>query len=168
MFGEQGNAEQNWDPQSALRMRLRSWTAFFEEGTLIFWNSSFAKDYKSSGAANIYLGPTERRYIHNLQSFASGADPNLTPFNPQTSNPAVRAYGLQSDGTVLIYLHHFASHGYPAVSNLTINFRAPGKAAWIDPASGKTLSSFGIKSGNQVITTPAFKVDLALRILKNT
>ena len=40
----------------SLRARIRSWTAFFNEGHLIFWESNFAKDYKSS-AANLYIGP---------------------------------------------------------------------------------------------------------------
>ena len=62
IVGEQGNQVQNWDDRSALRMRLRSWAAFFAEGVFIFWNSSGAKDYKNPGAANIYLGPEERGY----------------------------------------------------------------------------------------------------------
>jgi len=76
IFGEQGNAGQNWDDRSALRMRIRSWTAFFNEGSLIFWNSSFAKDYQAR-AANIYLGPPERMYIANLQTFTKALDADV-------------------------------------------------------------------------------------------
>src|SRR6266498_4013844 len=47
IVGEQGNSGQNWDERSAVRMRIRVWTAFFAEGTLIFWNTSLTKDYRS-------------------------------------------------------------------------------------------------------------------------
>ena len=47
IFGEQGNSVQNWDPLSALRARIRSWTAFFDEGYFIFWDQQGSKNYMS-------------------------------------------------------------------------------------------------------------------------
>jgi len=43
IVGEQGNAGMNWDPRSAVRMRIRAWTALFREIGLVFWNTSESK-----------------------------------------------------------------------------------------------------------------------------
>ena len=93
LFGEQGNSVQNWDERSALRMRLRSWTAFFEEGVFVFWNSSFAKDYFAS-AANLYIGPQERGYIRALQNFTADVDADVQRFTFTLTSHDIRAYGL--------------------------------------------------------------------------
>jgi hypothetical protein len=87
IVGEQGNTGMNWDPLSGLRMRIRTWTALFEEISFIFWNTSWSKTgmfhgrYTAGGAANIYLGPEERGYIRVLQNFSShlDADVRITP-----------------------------------------------------------------------------------------
>src|SRR5205807_3211867 len=105
VVGEQGNADQNWDPTSGLRMRLRAWTAFFAEGSLILWNSSFAKDYQNAGAANIYLGPEERGYLAVLQRFTRGFDPRATIASLAISDPGrVRGYALRGPSGYAAYL----------------------------------------------------------------
>ena len=82
VFSEQGNSVSDWDDRSALRMRLRSWTAFFQEGIIIFWNVSDTKDYrKSYGSANIYLGEEERSFIKVLQDFTTEVDADVKIFN---------------------------------------------------------------------------------------
>lgn len=74
-------------------MRLRAWTAFFAEGSLVFWNVSFAKDGRGFGA--IYLGPEERRYLGVLQRFVAGFDPRARPTSARVSDPSrVRSYAL--------------------------------------------------------------------------
>ena len=164
IFGEQGNAVQNWDERSALRMRLRSWTAFFEEGVLIFWNTSGMKDYKSHGAANIYLGPEERSYIRVLQDFTSGVDHDVVRFPLEAANGAVRAYGLRSPRVILGYLHHFRDHDTPVTATVTLDLPTDGTVFWIDPATGSILGESRLTGGRQTLTTPVFAVDLALQI----
>jgi len=166
-FGEQGNAVQNWDERSALRMRLRSWTAFFEEGVLIFWNSSFAKDYLNEAAANLYIGPEERGYIRVLQDFTAGANAQLERFELRPASHEVRAYGLRSPRLILGYFHHFSDHDTPASTPVTLEVLAKSTLSWIDPATGNVLQSVPIGLGAQTLKTPDFIVDLALKIQAN-
>jgi hypothetical protein len=145
-------------------MRLRSWTAFFEEGILIFWNTSFAKDYKNPGAANIYLGPEERAYIRVLRDFIATADVDVEPITLTPPDSSIRAYGLASARMILGYFHHFTSHGEAVRSTLVLDVPAAATVTWIDPATGNTLQALSIGSGQQTLTMPAFAVDLALRV----
>lgn len=164
VFGEQGNVVQNWDERSGLRMRLRSWTAFFEEGVLIFWNSSFAKDYHNDAAANLYIGPEERGYVRVLRDFTAGSDAQLERFELRVSSRNVRAYGLRSPGLILGYFHHFSDHDTAVGTSATLEVSAPGTLRWIDPATGNVVQSSSIGSGLQTLKTPDFVVDLALKI----
>ncbi|MEP6795643.1 MAG: DUF5060 domain-containing protein, partial [Saprospiraceae bacterium] len=137
VYGEQGNSVQNWDALSALRMRLRSWTAFFEEGIFIFWNSSWAKDYFGGGASNIYLGPQERNYIRILQNFTALADTSVRDLVITPSNPSqVRAYGLRSTNKLFGYFHHFSSHTTATTSIMFVNISVKSDVTWIDPETG--------------------------------
>ena len=71
IVGEQGNATCNWDATSGERMRIRAWSSFFNEGSLIFWNTGYSKNF-CANPANIYLGPEERGYLKTLQAFTNG------------------------------------------------------------------------------------------------
>lgn len=163
IFGEQGNGVQNYTPASALRMRLRSWTAFFAEGMFIFWNSSFAKDYFSI-AANIYLGPDERGYIRALQDFTSLADSAIQQMTIVPSNPQdVRAYGLQSPFITMGYFHHYSSHTGNVTSTFDLTMPHAGTIYWLSPANDSIIQTESVSSGLQSITTPLFNIDLAFR-----
>src|SRR5262249_51898151 len=121
LVGEQGNTGMNWDPGSGLRMRLRSWTAQFEEIVLVFWNTSWSKygmwkgRYTPGKVANIYLGPEERRYTRVLGEFTVRLGPGMQMTPVTVSAPdRVRAYALRSPSQTAVYLHHFAAHDAPA------------------------------------------------------
>ena len=166
ILGEQGNNNQNWDARSALRMRLRSWTAFFAEGAFIFWNSSFAKDYKTPVAANIYLGPAERGYLKVLQDFTKGLDSGVRVASLTISNPGkVRGYALSSPSLFVAYLHAYTDHTN-LTSGIRISFQGPvsGTATWTNPATGTTLASQSLLLGNQTLNVPAFTTDIALKV----
>ena len=165
IVGEQGNSGQNFDERSGLRMRLRAWTTFFAEGALIFWNNSFAKDYKA-GAANIYLGPEERGYLKVLQDFTRGFDARAQITTLQVSNPnLVRGYALSSPTTYATYLHAYTDHANPTTGiSVTLESPAAGTATWIEPATGRVLGSQAIAAGTQVLTVPPFTIDIALKI----
>jgi hypothetical protein len=168
IFGEQGNSVQNWDSLSALRMRIRSWTAFFDEGIFCFWNSSFAKDY-FSGAANIYLGPIERGYIHAMQNFTSLADSSVNIFTLTPSNAnEVRGYGLKSDSIILCYFHHYATHDAAVTTSCAFTVPNPSTVYWINPSNDSLLASYTVPPGSQTLTSPMFDVDMALRISRQT
>jgi hypothetical protein len=165
VFGEHGNAGVNWDERSATRMRLRTWTAFFEQATLIFWNSSFGKDYHA-GAANIYLGPEERGYARALQDFTAGFDPAAVPVPGVTSAPdRVRAYGLRSANAYAVYLVNFTDHTNPTGGvSLMADVPVAGTAIWYDPATGNMVATVPVTAGRHTLPVPDFVTDLALKI----
>ncbi|HLE30150.1 MAG TPA: DUF5060 domain-containing protein [Anaerolineales bacterium] len=165
LFSEHGNSGVNWDERSATRMRLRAWTAFFEQAGLIFWNSSFGKDY-AAGAANIYLGPEERGYVRALQAFTAGFDPAAKPVSVVASAPEqVRAYGLRSRDAYAAYLVNFADHANPTSGlRLTADVPVTGAAIWYDPATGERLGTSFISAGQHTLTVPDFVTDIALKI----
>jgi hypothetical protein len=166
IVGEQGNTGQNWDPTSALRMRLRAWTAFFAEGTLVFWNASFAKDYRNGGAANLYIGPEERAYLGILQRFTSGFDARAAIATIGISDPGrVRGYALRGPTGYAAYLHAFTDHSAPTTGvSATINAPAPGMAVWISPATGAVIGRQRVHAGAQQLSVPSFTTDVALKV----
>jgi len=166
MYGEQGNSVQNWDTLSSVRMRLRAWTAFFAEGTLIFWNTSFAKNFMAPVAANIYLGPTERGYIKALRGFTSVVDTAvrpaiISPLNRQD----VRAYSLASAKLLLGYFHHYSSHENQVTTSFNTRLRRNAVIYWINPADNSIIDSGKLSYGTQQISSPPFTIDLAMRIV---
>jgi hypothetical protein len=177
IVGEQGNSAPReqlkgavggvWDPDSALRMRLRNWSALFNEIAFVFWNTSYAKD---GHYMNIWLGPLERQYVRAMQDFAYalGGAPGgtLRMSEVATSDPNnVRAFGLASDARAGAYLHHFANRTSP-VKGLTVSLEVPraGKAYWYAPVNGEILKSADVKAGRQTLDAPEFAIDLALLI----
>ncbi|MBI1730983.1 DUF5060 domain-containing protein [Candidatus Acetothermia bacterium] len=167
IFGEQGNSEQNWDEKSALRMRIRNWTAFFREGTFIFWNSSFAKDYHGGVASNIYLGPQERGYLKVLQDFTRGFDGKALISHIAISSPErVRGYALSGPTMYAAYLHAFTNHDSPTTGiKITINPALHGSAVWLSPETGEVFGNVQVSTGSQTLDVPPFNTDIALKIM---
>jgi len=165
IVGEQGNSGLNWDDRSAVRMRLRAWTTFFAEGTLIFWNTSGTKTYKA-GAANMYLGPEERGYLRVLHRFTRGFDARARIVSAHVSAPAtVRGYALSGPREFGAYLRALGNQAAPTTGvRLTIQARSPGTATWLDPAGGRVLARRAIKRGTQQLTVPPFVLDVALEV----
>ena len=166
IFGEQGNSDANWDSTSAIRMRVRSWTAFFNEAILIFWNKSDNKDYLPTrhNNGNMYIGEEERNYMKVLQNFSSGVNITARKISLPTNNVSIRSYGLKSDKETLGYFYHFSNHAYETTFNLKFSTPRAGTLSWIDPSSGKVLSSQKLISGSHTISAPVFLVDLALKV----
>jgi Domain of unknown function (DUF5060) len=174
IVGEQGNGGMNWDPRSAIRMRIRVWTALFQEISLVFWNTSWSKAgmfggrYTPGGAANIYLGPEERGYIRVLQDFSSRLDSGIRKVSvATTSSSQVRAYGLVSAKSAAVYLHHTTTHE-TRVEDATVRcdflpiFRQVWEGEWIDPGTGNVISRVTTSRGSSALQVPPFKVDIAL------
>jgi hypothetical protein len=163
IVGEQGNLGRSWYPTSAVRMRLRAWTAFFAQGTLIFWNASFAKDDVGNA---IYLGPQERGYLRVLQRFTNGFDRRASVAPISTNDPSsVRAYALRGPRQYAAYLVNFTNHSSPTTSvRVSIDPRSSGQAEWISPSTGAVLARRKVRSGPQRLAVPAFTTDVALKI----
>lgn len=166
LIDEQGNVGQNWDSRSGVRMRLRVWTAFFAEGTLVFWNTSFVKDYKNANSANIYLGPEERGYVRVLQNFTRGFDPRARIVSAPVSGSApARSYALSGPAGYGLYLVAAGDHDREKIGvRVTVDPQRAGRARWLDPATGRVLRSAAVKAGKQSLDVPAFTTDIALKI----
>ncbi|HUU30430.1 MAG TPA: DUF5060 domain-containing protein [archaeon] len=174
IVGEQGNRTDRknppppgvggvWDERSAVRMRIRNWTALFNEIAFIFWNTSYAKD---GHYMNIWLGPKEREYVRAMQDFSYCLDADVIMAPVTVSDPArVRAYGLASKERAGVYLHHFKDHTDP-VNDLKIALNVPKAATgyWYSTGTAAILGSFDTPAGRQTFTVPGFTVDLALLI----
>jgi hypothetical protein len=177
LVGEHGNMGMNWTPLSALRMRIRTWTAMFEEIGLVFWNTSWSKygmnggTYMPGSVANIYLGPEERGYIAALHGFADRLDADVRMTPVEVSAPAsVRGYGLVSPQVAAVYLHHFEDHATP-LHGLRMKVALPSRPGlrfeWIDPATGSVLAKGPVSSGAEGLEAPPFPIDLALLVSGN-
>jgi hypothetical protein len=195
VYGEQGNGGGKpelipegiggvWDPGSARRMRVRSWTAFFSEIAFIFWETSYAKD---GHHMNIWLGPEERQYVRAMQDFAHRLDAGIRPAKVALGGPQageVRAYGLGSDRRAAAYLHHFGcaqcakaappgkrplhrwDHDRGLVKGLEVTLDVPraAKGYWYDPRDASIVKRVDAPAGRQTFAAPPFAVDLALLI----
>ncbi|HEV8244444.1 MAG TPA: DUF5060 domain-containing protein [Polyangiaceae bacterium] len=167
IFGEQGNSVQNWDPLSSLRARIRSWTALFNEGHLIFWESNFAKDYIPAGtAANLYIGPDLRTYFSALQSFAATLPADVTRVTVGVSPlGAVRAYGLKSSQGIYIYARDAQSYtDTKSGVTLSINAEQVATAQFYDTKTGNIVQESSVGPGPTTLALPDFVADIAVAI----
>jgi len=135
----------------------------FSQISLIFWNTSYARD---GHYMNIWLGPQDREYIRALQDFAYRLDKDVRPVAVEVSDPkAVRAYALASSERLGLYLHHFNNHDRPAENiKVTLDVPRPGKAYWYCPQTADILATVDAKPGPQTFEAPPFTVDLALLV----
>jgi len=173
VVGEQGNhVDTNnrplgvggvWDDRSALRMRIRNWTALFSEIAFIFWNTSYARD---GHFMNIWLGPKEREYVRAMQDFAYRLDKDVRPAHVTLSDPhGVRAYALASKERAGVYLHHFADHE-EEIGHLKITIDVPesAKGYWYSPETAEIVKTIDAPRGAGTFDVPEFTIDLALLI----
>jgi len=173
VVGEQGNTSDRkkpipgiggvWDDRSALRMRIRNWTALFQEIVFIFWNTSYARD---GHFMNIWLGPQERQYVRAMQDFAYRLDKDVRMHTAKVSQPqAVRAYALASEHRAGIYLHHFQNHTQPVEGlRLEVDLPGPAQGYWYHPENASILKTVEITAGMNQLDVPPFTVDIALLV----
>lgn len=173
IVGEQGNFVDRakappgvggvWDARSALRMRVRCWTALFTEVAFVFWNTSYAKDGHNM---NLWIGPREREYVRAMQDFAYRLGPDPRMAEPVLSEKrGVRGHELVSSEVVGVYLHHCASHDEPLRGlEVTVDVPRDGRAWWYSPENAALLGSEEAKAGTCTFHAPPFAVDLALLV----
>lgn len=166
IFGEQGNSVQNWDPLSALRGRIRAWTAFFDEGHLIFWDQQGSKNYMS-GAANLYIGKEQRGYFSVLQTFTAAVPADVTRVTVGSApSGAVRTYGLTSSQGLYVYLRDAQSYTSARTGvTLSLNLAKAGTAKFYETQTGKVLQQASVGAGSSTLAVPSFVTDVALAIV---
>ena len=155
IFGEQGDG--GWDSLSAMRLRGRIWSSVFNAGTIIFWNSTFAKDCP----CNQYLGWEERRYTRILQNFSVLLDSGIRQIAPQTSGH-LRIWGLQSQKEFALYIRDFQDvKELNLGKQISVNSPIYGNGYWYDVHSGDILGQAELALGQQTLTLPDFQTDIA-------
>ncbi len=167
IISEYGYGVINWDATSDLRNRLVTWSAFFAEGSIIFWNTSSVKGYSDPNTvANAYLGEVTRSYIKVLTDFTKEvpSDARITKIEVNKPN-LVRAYGLNSSSAYFAYLHAFTNHQSQTNGiSITIEPKTAGYATWIETATGRVLTTRKVSAGRQTLIMPPFLIDVALKV----
>jgi glycosyltransferase involved in cell wall biosynthesis/outer membrane protein assembly factor BamB len=165
VFAEQGNLFINYDETSAIRMRIRAWTSLFNSGTLIFWNQSDRKDFKSGiFPGNLYIGEVERSYIKVLQELTTNFPLTSISGKYDLRNNGVRGYRLTSESLYAGYFYHYSSPFTETSFTQNIYTKYGGEVNWIDPATGNLLQSGFCEPGGCNLTSPTFKTDIVLLI----
>jgi hypothetical protein len=170
IVGEHGNTGMNWDPGSAVRMRIRAWTSLFEDVGLVFWNTSWSKygmyqgGYTPGQPANIYIGPQERRFMSVLDRFRSRLKSGMRRTELRLSGAYARAYALESADLVAAYLRN-ASTSAVRSGELKLSWddmsHSPLSIEWIDPATGNVMQH-ALSRTPTGLDVPPFDIDLAL------
>ena len=168
-FGNQGWLS-NYDP---VKWRIAVWTAFMNESSILFWNSSGVKrrgrrPYR--GNANAYLGPESRQAFRVLNEFTAGMPVDMRPVaSGYTEHNDIRTYALSNGKVTAVYVHHFSDHQKPyQFPDPLFVQTGPGRfrAKWIDAADGKVIRTD--ESGTQQqylpIRLPPVTIDAACRI----
>ena len=140
-----------------MRLRGRIWSALFNEGILIFWNSSFAKDCP----CNQYLGWEERRYARILQNFSVLLDSGVRRIAPQTAGH-LRIWGLESQKEFALYIRDFQDvKEIYSGKQISINSPIYGTGYWYDVHTGDVLEQAELSLGQQMLAIPNFQTDIA-------
>ena len=164
IFGEHGNQDKNWDPSSAQRMRVRTWTAFFHQAGLVFWNQSSSKDHYNPTFqnSNIYLGEEERAYQAVFLQLTRDLPVDLVPLPDPPRSSGVRPYALKSDNLLLYYV--FNSNVDENATTTVVNMLAGrAKAEWFDTKTGELLHTEEAEP-NATLTSPPFTRDIFVKL----
>jgi len=167
IWTEFGNKGVCHTPESPFRWRVATWSIFFNEGAVIFWQTS-NPEY-TSGAANAYFNAEVRRYFSYLDAYNRDFDKNAVPVIVPVSNKSVRTYGLLGPKHFGLYIYDY-SRPYNGRSGVIVNLSgqvsnmASGVGVWIDPVMGMVRSTVTITPETTQLVVPYFVSDIALKV----
>lgn len=177
--GEHGNSNCNWDATSAVRMRIRAWSTLFNEGATTFWHTGFSQSYcPGSGAANIWLGPTERSYLQNFAALTANADPTFAMTGTMSGDSGtlplgsiigtatkIRAYGLRSNTREWAYVTAFNNHSTNTTNvSIVVNPPQPSTVTYYNPSTAAVITTQSVAAGSQELVMPPFLTDVFVAI----
>ena len=119
-FTESGNGGHNWDPQSHLRMRIRSWVSFFEGVVLMWWNTAGTKNCSPCGGGNMFLGVQEMSYQAILTNFTQHAQHCACALLE-----SVKAYSCYHIRVVLTLTRLIVHRADAGLQNMTVSVDTP-------------------------------------------
>lgn len=164
LISELGFKDRSWFEGANTQMRLMSWLSAMQSMGLIFWTNGQNGIYENKDNANIYLGPTERSYLKALQEFLPQELFVPIKYDSLTlSKEQVQVYTMENQDWFLAYLLKIDPERNQQIY-LELDLPLEGELQWYNPADGSIIEEERIKQGQQKITVPDFKLDLALRI----
>jgi outer membrane protein assembly factor BamB len=168
VFGEVGNQGYNWDPNSFIQMRVRIWTAFFEEAGIIFWDESDVKDHFNKDHANLYFGAEERTAVKTFQYFIKQITHNIHQLSIRSTNPAVRVYAAKTPSAYYGYVYHYLNPDEQITTTVLLPYTewVDPVVTWIDPSKGTVLAKEKLTNYGALIS-PSFSSDAAFSITEN-
>jgi hypothetical protein len=98
------------------------------------------------------------------QNFTQKVDLSVKKSVLESVDPGVRIYLLSSGTDQLGYLFNSGATNNIAATSFYLDLPRDGTVNWLDPSSGKLIFKQDLTRGNNLITTPDFKIDLAFRI----
>lgn len=164
LISELGFKDRSWFEEANTQMRLMSWLSTMQNMGLIFWTNGQNGIYENKDNANIYLGPTERSYLKALQEFLPQELFVPIKYDSFTlSKEQVQVYTMDNQDWFLAYLLKIDPERNQQIY-LELDLPLEGELQWYNPADGSIIEEKRIERGQQKITVPDFKLDLALRI----
>lgn len=169
IFGEQGNAIFNWTPDSATRMRVRLWTAFMNNGAMVFWSNSSVRGLKQTPPffANIFIGDEERLYVKNLQQFTYPVSLKAAPIKINLENKSIIGYGLVSEEQFLGYFVNTDKNRTTKNIQTELSLPISGTLEWYDPKTGETVGRTECQRSVCLVKSPDFDTDIAVKLIKH-
>ena len=165
VHGEVGNKNCNDEPDSVLRWRVVPWVMFFNEASLVFWNTPESSTFCQPFSGNVYMDAPFRANQRAVSTFSTGFDRDAVMAPVTSSAITVRAYGLSGPRNYGVYLYAYADpFGVTSEATVDINPRGPASGRWIRTSDGAVLGSVDIPAGPQTISVPSFTADIALRL----
>ncbi len=166
LWTEFGNTGICHTPESPFRWRVATWSIFFNEGAVIFWQTS--NPGYTSGAANAYFNADVRNYFANMDAYNRDFDKDAMPITVQVSTSEVRTYGLLGPKHFGLYIYDY-SQPYRSRSSrrgviITLPEQMSGTGVWIDPATGTVKSTVNITPEMTQLEVPPFVSDIALKV----
>jgi hypothetical protein len=163
IISEFGFKDANHFAKSADWLRKFAWIFTFQKTGIIFWNTglNFYENLETENS-NVNIGPEERFYLKTLVNF-------LPPINVAATNKfylknedKLAVYELEDENSYLFYLLNLSSANER--QKLEIEIKKNGSITFIDPKTGRVLQKTSISKGEQKLSLPIFKDDLAIKI----
>lgn len=169
VFGEIGNKAANWDRESAVRMRIRMWTAAMHRAGTIFWSTSHTKQYAPAwdplANGNQYIGQEERQSVRSINGFLKNMSVSARPYEFRVNSGGVRGHGLADAKGLYGYFHRYDDHNVSLP--LSVSFQIPkgGTLVWYDTKTGQELFRQRVQGGWATAGSPPFAVDVSLKVM---
>lgn len=167
-FGDQ-SGDANYEIRTRIGNRIKLWAAFFNEVSLVPWESSLSSAKWLGGV--VFFSPEFRTAYAAHNRFTESMSPDILPQAMQSyanGGQVVRVYRLRSSEELYLYLVHPVSDPTNPVQSGALAFDIdapiPGTIEWYSTADGTIVASETVVAGSNTVNVPSFTFDLAMRL----